>query len=162
MGSLEPVICRKVNDNSGIPRPIEDRCDSAVEGTADETAGVQIPLVLQLLEYRREEILGDSFTELHGYSLPLLRSPNNRTWAFPCGPWSGWILGHERMDRIGVRDCRLQDARREFLREGYGWVGCEGSGNGDEDEEKMQEQILTIWSRMIYSFDTQTSVCPDP
>ena len=101
VGPLETVVRGKVDDNPCVPRPVQDRCDSAVEGTADETAGIQIPLVLQLFEYRREQILWESFTDLHGYSLPLVRSPNDRTWAFPGGPCGGWMLLYRRISRLG-------------------------------------------------------------
>ena len=63
--SLEPIIGGKVNDDSRIPRPIQDRRDSAVEGAADETAGIQIPLIQQLLEDGREQVLWDPFTDKH-------------------------------------------------------------------------------------------------
>lgn len=46
VGPLEPIICREVNDNPRIPGPIQDGGDGAVESAADETAGIQIPLVL--------------------------------------------------------------------------------------------------------------------
>jgi hypothetical protein len=79
VGSLEPIMSGEVDDNSGIPRPVQDRCDSAVESAADETAGVQVPLVLQLLEYGCEQILWNFFADLHRCSLPFSRSPNNQT-----------------------------------------------------------------------------------
>lgn len=90
MGSLEPVICRKIDNDSGIPGPIEDGCDSAVEGAADETAGVQIPLVLYLLEYRSEQILWESFAHLRCYFHSVLRAANDRK-TFPGGPSGVWI-----------------------------------------------------------------------
>ena len=83
MGSHESVVCREVNDDPGIPRPIQNGCDGTVEGAADETAGIQGPLVLKLLEDRREQIFRDSFAELHRYSLPLFRSPNRPSSALP-------------------------------------------------------------------------------
>lgn len=163
MRPLEPIVGRKVDDNPGIPRPIQDRSDSAVESAVDETAGVQIPLVLQLFEYRGEQILRDSFADLHRYSLPFLRSPNNRTWAFPGGPCDEWILWYRRMDRVGARDGRLQDARRDFLGEG---VSLSGGVWGMEiqDEEKMEESASEFSrSHLVHiRFDTQASVCPNP
>ena len=77
MRSHETVVGGKVDDDSGVPRPIQDRCDRTVEGTVDETAGIQVPLVLELLEDRHEQIFGDSFTDLHLYPLFLFYVSKN-------------------------------------------------------------------------------------
>ena len=65
MRSLEPIVGGKVDDDPRVPRPIKDGCDSAVEGAADEAACVQIPLVVELLENRGEQVFWDPFTDPH-------------------------------------------------------------------------------------------------
>ena len=52
MGPYESVVGGEVDNHPRIPRPIQDGCDSAVESATDETAGIQVPLVLQLLKDR--------------------------------------------------------------------------------------------------------------
>ena len=82
----------KVNEDPRIPRPIQDRRDRTVEYAADETARIQVPLVLELLEDRREQILRDPFVNLHRYPPPLCRSPNGLIPALPGGPGGGWTI----------------------------------------------------------------------
>lgn len=92
VGPYEPVIGRKVNDDPRIPRPIQDRRDRPVERAADETAGIQVPLVPQLLEDRREEILRYSFADLHRRPSLLLRFQDRRVFALRGGRYGEWIL----------------------------------------------------------------------
>jgi len=87
VGSHESVVGRKVDNYPRIPRPIQDRCDSTVERAADETAGIQVPLVLELLKDRGEQIFWDPFADLHRHSLSLLHSPDGRGSPLPGGPY---------------------------------------------------------------------------
>ena len=49
----------KVDEDPRIPRRMQDRRNRTVQRAADETARIQVPLVLQLLGDRREQILRD-------------------------------------------------------------------------------------------------------
>jgi hypothetical protein len=91
LGSHEPIVGREVDDDPSIPRPVQDRRDRTFESAVDETAGIQVPLVLQLLEDRREQVFRDPFTDLHRYPVPLLWSPKRVISVLPGGTlsWGG-------------------------------------------------------------------------
>lgn len=141
VGPYEPVVGRKVDDNPRIPRPIQDGRDRSVERAADETAGIQVPLVPQLFEDRREQIFRDPLADLHRRPTLLLWSPNRLVFALRGGHSGGWV---PLIAKNGSNWSRCGSAPRRqggiFWDWGTRQVGRGARGMKIEDEERVEER----------------------